>query len=79
MKTIHSARGKAWKGCHLSHPTGIKTYIVANVGDSIAVLGCTNPYFHHEQPNTNEPNVIARVLTKEHKPDVYTERVIGWK
>lgn len=47
---------------------------VANVGDTMVVLGCTNPCFHHGQPNTNEPKVIARILIKEHKPDVYMKK-----
>lgn len=47
---------------------------VANGGDTMVVLGCTNPCFHHGQLNINKPKVIARVITKEHKPDVYMEK-----
>ena len=47
---------------------------VVNAGDTMVVLGCTNPCFHHGQPNINEPKVITRVMTKEHKPDFYMDK-----
>ena len=38
---------------------------VANVGDSTAVMGVTNP--RYGEPS--EPRIIAQVLTKDHKPE----------
>ena len=44
---------------------------VANVGDSTAVMGVANPrYFHGCR---FEPRIIAKVLTKDHKPTDVTE------
>ena len=39
---------------------------VANVGDSTAVMGVANPRYVCGYPS--EPRVIAKVLTKDHKP-----------
>ena len=43
---------------------------VANVGDSTAVMGIRNPHFG--QPG--EPPVIARVISRDHKPEDPSEQ-----
>lgn len=43
---------------------------VANVGDSTVVLGKTNPYYGEP----GEPEVIAEVVTRDHKPEDKKEK-----
>lgn len=42
---------------------------VANVGDSIAIMVIKNPHF--SEPG--QPQVVAQILTKDHKPDDSSE------
>ena len=43
---------------------GVSHIFMANIGDSTVLMGVTNPRYGEPL----DPRVIARVLTKDHKP-----------